>query len=420
LDKSYPLVESSTLAGTEFRLWLEGEPVRQRQNVMVSWLKPEGSAQTGPPPDWVLWGPDDLPRYPASLDGALAIFTVGTDWPSGDYRLGLANSTVQTGPLFTVAAEARLFSLPAELANQPGWQPVEANFADKIKLLGYVISNHRLPAGDTLTLKLAWQSLAPVLPDTLTFAVLLDGRQQPYGQVDRYPAGFYSPMLWAEGEVVPDTLALPIRPDTPPGIYFLHVGQYQLINDQPVSLPLVHQGQPTNSTAVVIGPFKVGGPPPEVTVSRPAPQVSLNQPVGDQIRLLGYDLNLSESQIILNGESPVSHSQAAIPSAPSLKLTLYWQAEAAIQSDYTTFLHLRDGANQTVAQKDQPPAAGAYPTSLWDKGEVIVDEIILPLDQVTPGEYQLVVGLYDYGSGARLPVPGIPANEVMLQPIRVE
>jgi hypothetical protein len=101
-------------------------------------------------------------------------------------------------------------------------------------------------------------------------------------------------------------------------------------------------------------------------------------------------------------------------------LTLYWRPEVSLQSDYTTFLHLRNAANETVAQKDNPPAAGRYPTSLWDPGEVIIDEIILPLDQVGPGEYTPVVGLYELATGARVPVPGNPANEVSLAPVVLE
>ena len=61
-------------------------------------------------------------------------------------------------------------------------------------------------------------------PDAVTFAVLLDAEQQPFGSVDRYPAGFYSPMLWADGEIVPDSFTVPVRPDAPPGIYHLHLG----------------------------------------------------------------------------------------------------------------------------------------------------------------------------------------------------
>jgi len=76
-----------------------------------------------------------------------------------------------------------------------------------------------------------------VLDDTLTFAVLLDAAQQPYGSVDRYPAGFYSPILWASGEVVMDDFSLPIRVNAPDGIYTLRLGQYCLVNGQTPALP---------------------------------------------------------------------------------------------------------------------------------------------------------------------------------------
>jgi hypothetical protein len=101
-------------------------------------------------------------------------------------------------------------------------------------------------------------------------------------------------------------------------------------------------------------------------------------------------------------------------------LTLFWQANAAPAADVTTFLHLRDAANQNVAQKDAPPAGGRYPTSLWDAGEVSVDDITLPLDGVPPGRYTPVIGLYEPVSGGRLSTPGNPANEFALEPVIVE
>jgi hypothetical protein len=287
------------------------------------------------------------------------------------------------------------------LAGQPDWVPVEANFANQIKLIGYHLATRRLQPGEAVTLNLAWQGLQPVLPDAIIFAVLLDEQQQVFGNLDRYPNDYYSPLLWAEGEVVPDAFSLAIRPDTPPGVYFLRLGLYQVVDGRPESLPLFQEGQPVDETAVVIGPIKIGGPPPDVTGGPPAPQVSLNQPFGDQIMLLGYDLSL-----------PVLEAQTQ-----ALKLTLYWRAEGPAQADYTTFLHLRNPAGETVTQKDSPPAAGRYPTSLWDKGEIIVDEMILPLDQVEPGEYTPVIGLYEFKSGLRLPVPGQPDNELKLAPV---
>jgi len=404
-----PLAKASNLAqAIDYRLWLDDKPVRHRQTLPLSWAysfhSPLSTLHSPiPNPIWALVGPDGTPRPPAATSDATAIFIVGADWPSGAYHLQAEAGTAsyQTEPLLTVANEARLFELPLL---PEGWLPVEANFANQIKLLGYSLPTRRVEPSGGLPLTLYWQSLAPVLGDILTFAVLLDTNQQVYGSVDRYPSGFYSPILWAQGEVVADNFTLAIQPDAHAGIYFLHIGQYQLLDGQPVSLTLVKDGESTDTSAIVIGPIKVGGPPTGVMTSNPTPQTVLNQPVGDQIVLLGYDL------AVVNGQQ----------SAANLELTLYWQAKTALQTDYTTFLHLRNAANETVAQKDSPPAAGRYPTSLWDAGEVIADEITLSLEGIPPGEYTPVVGLYEFTTGVRLPVPAVPTNEVSLHPIRLK
>ncbi|MCB0174407.1 MAG: glycosyltransferase family 39 protein [Anaerolineae bacterium] len=401
LGKAQPIPQPSILDnGLEYRLWLANDPVRSRQTIALTWLPRPGAT-----PRWTLLGPDGVAHSPVTVGDATAIFIVEPDWPSGDYRLHLEEANLTTEPLFTVASEARLFDLLPELVDNPNWTPLEANFADQIKLLGAALPNRRLEPGGVLPIDLAWQSLAPVLPDAVTFAVLLDAEQQPFGSVDRYSAGFYSPMLWADGEIVPDSFTVPVRPDAPPGIYHLHLGLYQLEDEQPESLPLIHDGQPTASSAVVLGPFKIGGPPPDLVTDNPTPQFIVNQTLGDQITLLGYDLEV--------GGSPQPSADSA------LTLTLYWQAATTPVADYTTFLHLRDVSNQNAAQKDSPPADGRYPTSLWSPGEIIIDEITLPLDQVEPGQYTPTIGLYEPASGARLTVPGSPANEIVLSSIQL-
>ncbi len=402
LGKQQPIAGASTLAGQfEYRLWLNQQPVRARQTLALSWTYISSPTNQSPKPTWTLVGPDDIPRLPAAAGDATVIFIVGTDWPGGPYRLNLSTSTgsYQTEPLLTLAAEVRRFSLPST-QTEPGYRPVEANFAQQVKLLGYVLPTRRAEPGGSLPLTLYWQSLAPVQGDYLTFATLLDSEQQPYSQVDRYPAGFYSPMLWAENEVVSDPFNVPVKATAPPGVYFLHVGQYQLVNGQPQSLKLVQAGQMSDASAVVIGPLKVAGPPPGVTSQNPAPQVKLNLTLGNQVTLLGYDLKQEPNYQLL--------------------ITLYWRAETTPSVDYTTFLHLRDANNRTVAQQDGPPAAGRYPTSLWEAGEIIVDQMTLPLAGVAPGRYTPVVGLYDAQTGVRLVVPGTPANEVALSPIELK
>jgi hypothetical protein len=399
-----PLIDTTTLGEFDYRLWVDDASVRYRQTLALSWRSPDNQVIKAQPA-WRLLGPDNVPRLPTVTSDGTAIFIVGANWPSGDYRLQLQQSNtggLQTAPLLTVANEARQFNLDPL---PEGYIPVEAVFAreadqPQIKLLGYTLPTRRVEPGGGLPLTLYWQSLAPVLDDTLTFAVLLDADLTAHGSLDRYASGFYSPMLWAQGEVVMDEFIVPVQPDAPPGVYALHLGQYRLLNGQPESLALLQEGELTAVTAVVVGPIKVGGSPPGVTVTDPTPQVTLNQPFGNQITLLGYDMSFA-------GDS-------------NLKLVLYWRAETGLHTDYTTFLHLRNIGNETVAQKDSPPAGGRYPTSLWDAGEIVVDEIILPLDQVPPGLYTPVIGLYEFGTGTRLPVPGIPANEVVLESLELK
>jgi hypothetical protein len=404
LPTRQPIPGASTLAGVDYRLWVDpATPARQRQTLPLSWSAQEMVA-------WTLVGPDDLLRSPVSSGRATAMFIVGADWPSGDYRLQLeleSGKTHQTEPLLTVTNEARLFDLSTETI--PGYAPVEAVFGTpegrpQIKLLGYTLSTRRVEPGGSLPLTLYWQSLAPALVDAVTFAVLLDAGQQPHGSIDRYPSGYYSPLLWAEGEIVTDEFVLPVQPDAPPGVYHLHVGQYRLVDGQPESLPLLAENGPADQTAVIIGPLKVGGPPPDVVTTAAEPHIRLDQPFGDQVTLLGYDLIT---------ENSAGNTQ-------TLTLIFYWRAEADLSRNYTTFVHLRDSAGQTVTQKDSPPASGRYPTGLWETGEIIVDEVTLSLAELPPGQYRPVVGLYEFSTGARLTVPGVPANELALDPIQLE
>jgi len=162
---------------------------------------------------------------------------------------------------------------------------------------------------------------------------------------------------------------------------------------------------------VTVGPIKVGRTSPGLTVTDAEPQMPLNQSLGDgpNLTLLGYDLTDENNQPLdLRGSIQGGELN-------KLKLTLYWRVDAPLPVDYTTFVHIRDQAGDIVAQKDQPPLDGAYPTSLWEAGEIIADEIILPLpDELPPGGYSVVIGMYDFQTGNRLTVPGNAANEVVL------
>ena len=78
----------------------------------------------------------------------------------------------------------------------------------------------------------------------------------------------------------------------------------------------------------------------------------------DEIALIGYDLQVESGQV---------------------RLKTYWQALRPIAASYTIFVHLLDENGALLAQQDALPQGGAYPTSIWAVGELVVDEAVLLL-----------------------------------------
>ena len=325
--------------------------------------------------------------------GPFHTFIVAPGWPASAQLFRGASACSEVN--FDIPA--RNFTLP----DIP--TPLEANFNNEIRLLGYELPARRIQPGQRLPLTLYWRGLAYMGEDYRIFANPLDEQQRRWGGYDRRPRDGYSTLRWVPGEIIVDPFGVPIAPDAPPGIYSLDLGLYRPTEAGAESLPLVQDGQLLEQRSLRLGPIKVGGPPAGLTVDQAKPQVTIRQSFGNQITLLGYDPPVADHQ------SPLAQ----------LDFTFYWQAETAPGADYTVFLHLRDASNQNVAQQDNPPAGGRYPTSLWDQGEIVVDQFSLSAAGVPAGRYTPVIGLYHFGSGERLLTPDHPANEIALEPVEI-
>ena len=97
--------------------------------------------------------------------------------------------------------------------------------------------------------------------------------------------------------------------------------------------------------------------------------------------------------------------QASAPRGGAIHLVLYWTANARLRVNYTVFTHLADPTAHPVAQNDAEPQNRAYPTSVWQAGEEVEDPHTIDIPAATPpGQYQLVVGLYDHTTGIRVPL----------------
>ena len=113
-------------------------------------------------------------------------------------------------------------------------------------------------------------------------------------------------------------------------------------------------------------------------------------PIGEQATLLGLR------------ELP-----ATISAGETAKVTLLWANRAATNEDYVTFIHLRDGDGNVVAQDDRVPNSGTVPTARWLPGMLVEDLHLLDIPADLPaGDYELWAGLYRVVDGDAQPLAG--------------
>ncbi len=131
-------------------------------------------------------------------------------------------------------------------------------------------------------------------------------------------------------------------------------------------------------------------------------ETALNARFGDLITLPGFTL---ASDRVAPGEI--------------LQLALFWQTEVPLDSRYKVFLHLVDEQGAIIAQRDSEPGGGLALTTTGEPGVLITDNhgVLLPTG-TPPGDYRLLLGLYDAGDPSRrLPVfdaGGAPLGDSLL------
>ncbi len=135
------------------------------------------------------------------------------------------------------------------------------------------------------------------------------------------------------------------------------------------------------------------------------PEVETDAVFGEQIRLVGYDLDVSNAH---PGDSVV--------------IRPYWQAIRAPEANYSMFAHLYPPETEEIrAQADGPPTNETRLTLTWDDPQEVligaVTIVALP-DDLPPGEYRLAVGLYDWQTSERLRLPD--GAEFVTVPVTVQ
>lgn len=260
----------------------------------------------------------------------------------------------------------------------PAASPAKLNHAHRIRLVGYQIQPETLLPGQTLRVDLYWQALKPIELDLHESVKLLDTANSPIGEIDQAPP--WPSTQWWPGEVISDSVVIPLADDVPPppALLSLDVG----LMDPGKLLVLPVFDEEGKEVARSIARIKL--------LPRSWPELAGVDPLS---YVFGESLVLEGVQIEERMASP----------GGTLTLNLYWSSLSSTDQDYTVFVHLLNEHGDLVGQGDGPPVGGRYPTSAWSPGELILDRHVIFLDsQIAPGRYTLVGGLYRASDGTRL------------------
>jgi hypothetical protein len=91
-------------------------------------------------------------------------------------------------------------------------------------LTGYQIDRVAVPAGEAFTLTLYWRAHRPAPKDYSIFTHVLGKHDALWGQVDRQLAT----TTWQNDQISADVYRIQVKPETPPDVYDIEIGAYDL------------------------------------------------------------------------------------------------------------------------------------------------------------------------------------------------
>lgn len=229
-------------------------------------------------------------------------------------------------------------------------QPVEVNFANRLRLLGVdyapqAVSGHDFPV--TLT----WQTLAQ-LPPATTISLRLT---TPGGLIvaqldDRLRSGWFPSDTLPANQHLLSYALLPVPLGTLPGPHRLQLVAYTNVN-APWALPdgriILDLGQ------VEITP-PAGAVPLNPSLFKPLPAHDFN----GEIELAGYD-----------------YSVARVGQGKGFAIRLMWLARRRPANNYSLLVEALDARGQVLRSIEHQPLAGRAPTASWQPGQFVRDQV---------------------------------------------
>jgi hypothetical protein len=250
-----------------------------------------------------------------------------------------------------------------------------------IEILGYSLDRDSVEAGQAAQLTIAMR--APITPTHILMPYATLGDREFRWTTD---SRLLTPE-WLPNEVIVERYEIPLAFDIPAGDYDLKLGFSDLSTGQDVLQPILLQ-----SLRVTESTRPHADMPPDALANFNA-----------QIALLGATANGVRTAL----ELPT----ITVKPGETIGLGLNWLAQQQVDESYTIFVHLIDGNNRLIAQRDYTPMGGAFPTQLWIPkwiaGQSVNDpyQIKVP-DDLPPGDYFIETGMYGMTSQRRVPIIG--------------
>ncbi|MEE8391116.1 MAG: hypothetical protein V3S14_10015 [Anaerolineae bacterium] len=360
--------------------------------IVISWMR--WNAMTPAPGGRLLF-----PALPAVA--LLMALGIGA-WARG--RLGFGNGIV-VGLLALLAWWTVLQILPGFFAPPPRYPDadtihpdylLDATFGDSIRVWGYDIAVDDDSKEPTLDVTLYWQALTSMSEDYVMALQLVSpvpGDTTLRWNYNSWPGhGNYPTSAWQPGEVIVDRYRFRLsEADFPTQAWDVHIALYQKETGERLSVQVrkVDAGD-----RLVLARLRVPGIQP----------------------LCPEEGRLTSA--VRFGEAIALTHAAVIPEQEGDRVELCWKALQPLLDDYTVFVHWQDKGGEPVATGDGPPMQGAFPTSMWRPGDIVLDvhRLMLIAGKQEQGQ-RVTIGLYQPEDGSRLPayVEDVPIPDAAVE-----
>ncbi|MDP2661519.1 MAG: glycosyltransferase family 39 protein, partial [Dehalococcoidia bacterium] len=292
--------------------------------------------------------------------------------PPGDYFIKLLVYGSDGKPL----PNGDLDPIPVKVAQAPAGSAKRVRPPNRVdlplgqlRIVGYDFPHEVIPGQDTV-LRLFWKAEASPVEDYSLAVRLGDGPEQRLALLPRYPTS-----RWHYGDTFVSQHRIRI-PAAARGRQALRIG---LEGHMSTGLFPLAQVEAREIERHFEAP--------------PSMQRAYRAGFGDQVELIGADL-----------EGPRPDLQAPeLGPGGSLNLALYWRTLKDMDTSYTVFVQLLDSRGRMVVTHDVVPSQGQRPTTGWLPGEIVRDSHLLKTpDDLPPGPYSVITGMYDARTGKRL------------------